>query len=115
MFTPAEALSDPNFVTELRSDIEAEASKCGEVQKVTIFERNPEGVVVVVFKDMQAAESCIRLMDGRFFAGQRVNAFFYDGKTDYQVLESEEEKQKRIANWEKYLNESNETDAKAPQ
>merc|ERR1712146_600323 len=32
------------------------------------------------------AEECIRVMDGRFFAGRTIEAFFYDGKTAYNVI-----------------------------
>mmetsp|Transcript_4015 Transcript_4015/g.12057 ORF Transcript_4015/g.12057 Transcript_4015/m.12057 type:complete len:387 (-) Transcript_4015:2115-3275(-) len=41
---------------ELREDIEDESAKFGEVEKVTVFERNPEGVVAIKFKQSASAE-----------------------------------------------------------
>jgi hypothetical protein len=42
--------------------------------KVTVFDRNPEGVVAVKFKQSAAAEDCIRVMNNRFFGGTHTRA-----------------------------------------
>jgi len=42
------------------------------VEKVTVFERNPEGVVAVKFKVPASAEQCIGIMNNRFFGGRQV-------------------------------------------
>jgi len=42
-------------------------------------------------------------MNGRFFDGRKLEADFYDGKSDYRVQESEEERQKRLAEWDKWI------------
>jgi len=47
--------------------------------------------------------SCIENMNGRFFDGRKLEADFYDGKSDYRVQESEEERQKRLAEWDKWI------------
>ena len=43
--------------------------------KVTVFDRNPEGVVAVKFKQSAAAEDCIRVMNNRFFGGTKISNF----------------------------------------
>ena len=45
-----------------------ELSKLGEVDKITLFANNPDGVIVVKFASAPAAEACIQLMDKRWFA-----------------------------------------------
>jgi len=103
MFEPKESWEDPNFFTELKEDITAECSKMGPVDKVVIFEHNPEGVIVLKFKNGVAAKKCIEKMNGRFFAGKKLEAEFYDGRTNYHVEESEQSKTTRLAKWEKWL------------
>jgi len=110
MFSPLEATGDPNFFQELREDISAEASKMGLVDKVSVFEHNPEGVVAIKFKSGEGAHKCIEVMNGRFFAGRQLEAFFYDGLTDYNVAEDEETKAERVAQWEKWLEEGGDED-----
>lgn len=50
---------------------------------MTIFERHPEGVVIIKFGTAYAAEQCVKVMNGRFFAGRKLQAFYWDGSTDY--------------------------------
>eukprot|EP00188_Purpureofilum_apyrenoidigerum_P000993 Plantae.Rhodophyta-Purpureofilum_apyrenoidigerum.ctg15059.p1 GENE.Plantae.Rhodophyta-Purpureofilum_apyrenoidigerum.ctg15059~~Plantae.Rhodophyta-Purpureofilum_apyrenoidigerum.ctg15059.p1 ORF type:complete len:442 (+),score=123.00 Plantae.Rhodophyta-Purpureofilum_apyrenoidigerum.ctg15059:65-1390(+) len=102
---------DPNIIRnyseyeELQQDIEDESNKFGEVEKVTVFERNPEGAVAIKFKQSASAENCIENMNGRFFDGRKLEADFYDGKSDYRVKETEEERQRRLKEWDKWLEE----------
>ena len=42
-------------------------------------------------------------MQGRYFASRRIQAHAWDGVTNYQVEETEEEKAKRVKQWEKFL------------
>jgi HIV Tat-specific factor 1 len=63
-------------------------------------------VVSVRYKEKESADLCVKLMSGRFFAGQRVVAEIYDGHTKYESQKSkeeleEEEKQRldRYARW----------------
>jgi len=52
------------------------------------LERHKLGIVCVKFKLSSEAEECIRVMDGRYFAGRTVEASFYDGRTDLRALGS---------------------------
>jgi len=42
-------------------------------------------------------------MNGRYFGGNKLEVFFYDGWTNYSVEESEESKQIRDKVWAAYL------------
>ena len=82
MFHPTECQA-PGFVEELQEDLEGECSALGPLEKMTIFERHPEGVVVIKFGTAFAAEQCVKLMNGRFFAGRKLQSSYWDGSTDY--------------------------------
>jgi HIV Tat-specific factor 1 len=103
MFTPAELYGDPKLLEELKEDIGAECEKLGPVNKVIIFEHNPEGVVVVKFAAHWPAARCIEKMNGRWFGGRKVEADYYDMVTNYKVEESEEQAKLREAAWLKYI------------
>lgn len=42
-------------------------------------------------------------MNGRWFAGRRITAEKWDGKTNFKVEETEKQKEERLEEWEKYL------------
>merc|ERR1712087_198083 len=87
MFSIEEAEREgPDFYPELAEEVREECEKIGRVAKVTPIERHKQGVVCVKFKSSAEAEECIKVMDGRFFAGRTIEASFYDGKTDLRVL-----------------------------
>lgn len=90
MFSVEEAQSDA-FMAELELDIVSECEKCGLIEKITVFSKNVRGVVIVKFSTAFAAQECVRILDGRFFGGRKVKAYFWDGKTDYSVPLSEEQ------------------------
>ena len=107
MFDVSEFARDPKLILEYRSDVREECSeKCGEVKKVEIYDANPEGVAAVFFSDFDSADKCVALMNGRFFAGRRLHALLWDGKTKYKINESEQEAEKRMKEWDKYLEQS---------
>lgn len=95
MFLPAEA-KEEGFVQELSDEIKAECSSLGHVDKVTVFPKHDEGVVVVKFRRPGAATAAIEKLDGRFFAERQIKAEFWDGKTNFAVKETAEEEQQRL-------------------
>ncbi|KAF9166084.1 hypothetical protein DFQ26_008754 [Actinomortierella ambigua] len=107
MFTTQEMEADPTLILDLKEDIREECEKLGEVTNVIIYDQHPDGVVSVKFKDVESAELCIRLMNGRFFAGQRIEAELYDGHTKYDVKKSKEEmeaeEKQRLERYAKWL------------
>ncbi len=65
---------------------------------------NPEGVVTASFKDVEMADRCCEYLDNRVWKNGRViSCKIWDGETKYDVEETEEERQKRIAEWHKFL------------
>jgi HIV Tat-specific factor 1 len=76
------------FLGELEKDVATEIGKIGEIEKLTVFTKNPKGVIVVKLTTSFAAQECIRLMNGRFFGGKKIKCYFWDGATNYSVVSS---------------------------
>lgn len=105
MFNPKEFDEDATYLVELREELQSECSKFGHVKKIMIFDRHPEGVVSVKFEDEEMAERCISKFNHRFYAGKKLEAGFWDGRTNYKIEESDLERDERLKRWEKDLEE----------
>jgi len=57
----------------------------------------------------------LQVMDGRFFAGKKLECFFWDGITNYKVEEPEEKKQRREKEFGKWLEDEDENEALSTQ
>jgi len=79
MFTLQELEDDPAAMLEIKEDIREECAKLGEVTNVVLFDKEPDGVASVRFANAQAAESCVRLMDGRWFDERQLEAYIANG------------------------------------
>ncbi|XP_035829304.1 HIV Tat-specific factor 1 homolog, partial [Aplysia californica] len=114
MFDVSEFDADPTLINEFRADVRDECLKFGDVKKVVLYDRNPEGVISVTFKEAEEADKCIAALNGRWFAKRRITAAAHDGKTRYEVQETEEEKAKRLAGWDSFLADDTQTKTAAP-
>lgn len=108
MFTPAELDKDPALILELKEDIRSECEKVGEVTNVVLYDKSEEGACTVRFKDELSALACVKLMNGRFFAQQRIEAKIYDGskygKSSKAKTEDDEKAEtERLENFAKWL------------
>ncbi|UYV79702.1 HTATSF1 [Cordylochernes scorpioides] len=103
MFDPKDFDGDAGLLLDYQADLRDECSKCGEVKKVVVYDRNPEGVATITFKEHEHADACIKLMNNRWFAQRKLSAELWDGKTKFKVEETEEERQKRLKKWDSYL------------
>jgi HIV Tat-specific factor 1 len=86
MFKPSDFDSNPNFAQELEDDIATECSKCGEIKKITVFSQHANGIVIIKFSTAFAAQECINLTNGRYFGGQHLKSYFWDGATNYGAV-----------------------------
>lgn len=89
LFKPSD-FEDPGFSEELEGDLASECEKCGTIEKITLFSSNPRGIAVVKFSTSYAAQECIRLMNGRYFAGSKLKCYFWDGVTNYSITATSE-------------------------
>ncbi|PYH44418.1 U2 snRNP complex subunit CUS2 [Aspergillus saccharolyticus JOP 1030-1] len=84
MFTLKELDEDPAAILDIKEDIRDECSKLGEITNVVLYDKEPEGVVSVRFHDPEAARNCVKMMDGRYFGGTRVEAYISDGREKFR-------------------------------
>ncbi|XP_076875625.1 17S U2 SnRNP complex component HTATSF1 [Brachyhypopomus gauderio] len=103
MFHPKDFEEDPLVLNEYRDDLRTECGKFGEVKKVIIFDRHPDGVASVAFKEPDEADACQVALDGRWFGGRKLMAQLWDGVTDYQVEETTREREERLKGWSAFL------------
>ncbi|XP_006160767.1 HIV Tat-specific factor 1 [Tupaia chinensis] len=104
MFHPMDFEDDPLVLNEIREDLRVECSKFGQIKKLLLFDRHPDGVASVSFRDPDEADLCIQTLDGRWFGGRQITAQAWDGTTDYQVEETSREREERLRGWEAFLN-----------
>ncbi|KAH8652756.1 hypothetical protein BGZ60DRAFT_387707 [Tricladium varicosporioides] len=91
MFTLEELAEDPAAILDIKEDIREECSKLGEVTNVVLFDLEKDGIASVRFANADSARACISLMDGRSFAGQKVEAYISDGKEHFKKSKKKED------------------------
>ncbi|XVE90694.1 hypothetical protein DITRI_Ditri20bG0097500 [Diplodiscus trichospermus] len=96
MFTPAEMRADENLCSELEEDVKEECLKLGPVDSVKVCENNPQGVVLVKYKDRKDAQKCIELMNGRWFGGRQIHASEDDGMVNHALVRDLDEDAARL-------------------
>lgn len=84
MFTLQELEEDPAAILDIKEDIREECGKLGDVTSVVLFDAEEEGVASVKFTTVEAAGACVDLMNGRSFAGQKVEAFIATGTEQFR-------------------------------
>ncbi|PSK55415.1 Splicing factor U2AF-associated protein 2 [Elsinoe australis] len=90
---------EPELLLELPEDIreKAEEEDWGAITTIDVFDKEPDGVVKIRFKDAKCATKAVMNMDGRIFAGKQLVAYIPDKrevyrKSDRDVEEEEEER-----------------------
>ncbi|XP_022906247.2 17S U2 SnRNP complex component HTATSF1 [Onthophagus taurus] len=103
LFEPKLFDEDVGLILEFQQDLREEASKCGEVRKVMLYDRHPGGVAQINMKEPEEADAVVLLLNNRWFGKRKLTAEIWDGKTKYKIAETEAEISERIDNWDKYL------------
>ncbi|KAM3910822.1 17S U2 SnRNP complex component HTATSF1 [Leptodactylus fuscus] len=103
MFHPKDFEEDPLVLNEIREDLRSECEKFGQVKKVLIFDRHPDGVASVSFKEADEGDACILALNGRWFGGRQLVVQTWDGVTDYQIEETSREREERLKGWDNFL------------
>lgn len=107
LFTPELFDAEVHLIIDYQKDLREECGKCGTVRKVVIFDRHPEGVAQVNMADPDEADLVVQMMDKRYFGKRQLTAALYDGKTNYKINETKEEMEKRLSNWDQFLEDEN--------
>ena len=100
MFQPHELAGgdekeDDSVLAKLEKEVRTSCEKHGNVEKITVFSKNPQGVVVVKFTQPPAASEAVKAWDGRSFSlvnqERKVEATFWDGVEDYTVRDNKKD------------------------
>eukprot|EP00984_Skeletonema_dohrnii_P004638 scaffold1636_cov103-Skeletonema_dohrnii-CCMP3373.AAC.4 len=93
----------------LEREIHTECEEIGTVEKITIFSKHPAGVVIVKFVKPNDASDAVKAFNGKVRGnGRKVEASFWDGTTDYTVVDVEKEEkeaEKRLDKFGDWLEE----------
>lgn len=84
MFTLSELEEDEELEDDIVEDTREECSKFGEVEKVVLFNAEPEGIMSVRFANSTAAKACVRKMDGRAYERRYLEAKLANGTERFQ-------------------------------
>ncbi|KAJ7084379.1 hypothetical protein B0H15DRAFT_784287 [Mycena belliarum] len=111
MFTLQRLDEDASLLLDLKEDVREECASLGEVTNVVLYDKEPEGVMTVKFRDPLSAQACVLKMNGRFFDGLRVEAVLYTGKQRFKRSGAGEEiggdtddaEKKRLDNFTQWL------------
>ncbi|KAF8441368.1 hypothetical protein L210DRAFT_3759977 [Boletus edulis BED1] len=113
MFTLKELDEDASLLLDLKEDVRDECSTLGEVTNVVLYDKEPEGIMTVKFRDPLGAQACVLKMNARFFAGRRIEASLYIGKQRFRRSghgdgddvegDSDEAEKKRLDNFATWL------------
>ncbi|KAL7979561.1 hypothetical protein Chor_004719 [Crotalus horridus] len=144
MFHPKDFEEDPLVLNEIREDLRTECEKFGQVKKVIIFDRHPDGVASISFKEAEEADVCKQALNGRWFGGRQLSVETWDGVTDYQnktidhetehafpsppspqvltisnmshpqVEETSREREERLKGWQEFLGNPDQEQLKKP-
>jgi len=90
MFTLAELDEDPSLLLDLKQDVREECETLGDVTNVVLWDREPEGIMTVRFREPASARACERRMNGRYFAGRQIVAVLVDGKPKFRRVAHDE-------------------------
>ncbi|CAN6674009.1 cold sensitive U2 snRNA suppressor 2 [Trichomonascus vanleenenianus] len=114
VFSMDELEQDDTAILDIKEDIRDGCEEIGVVTNVTLYDLEPDGIVVVKFKDASDAEACVRRMKGRYFSRRKLDAYLYDGAEKFRrrdgMPESEEdnEEQDRLEKFGEWLEEEEE-------
>jgi RNA recognition motif-containing protein len=94
MFQVSDLNEDEDAVLrKLEHDVRTECEQWGVVEKITVFSKHAEGIIIIKFTQPTAASTAVTEFDGRELNGRRIEAIFWDGVTDYTVRNEEKEKE----------------------
>ncbi|KZS98349.1 hypothetical protein SISNIDRAFT_404278 [Sistotremastrum niveocremeum HHB9708] len=115
MFTLAELAEDVSLLLDLKEDVREECASLGDVTNVVLYDKEEDGIMTVKFRDPLSAKACVMKMNGRFFAGRKVEATLGGGKLKFRRSgradgddgnsdgEADESERKRLEDFAKWL------------
>ena len=73
--------------------------------QVKLYYNHPDGIASVKYATADAAQECIKVMDGRFFGGRQVKAHLWDGFSNYNMEKKPETAEEQARRLERFAQE----------
>jgi RNA recognition motif-containing protein len=96
------------LLESIEQKVRKQCEQFGVVEKITIFSKNADGVVVVKFSQPSSASDTIAFYRNDNDTLKNIEASYWDGVTDYTVrdeVQEQEENEKRLDDFGNWLNE----------
>ncbi|KAF1915038.1 hypothetical protein BDU57DRAFT_260653 [Ampelomyces quisqualis] len=90
-FTLKELDEDAAAYLEIKEDMREQGEKYGDVTNVTLYDKEPEGIVSVRFKEFEAAEQFRDVCHGKSFAYRRLEVTIAENKPRFRKSRRGEE------------------------
>lgn len=104
LFTLSMLQSDDTILDQLEKQIRKECSEFGDVEKITVFSKNPQGVILVKFVQPAAATEAVKLYNGRKWGQNKIEASYWDGITDFTAYDdAADDTEQRLEAFGKWL------------
>ncbi|KHN86507.1 HIV Tat-specific factor 1 -like protein [Toxocara canis] len=103
MFTMEQMMSNATLLMDLQEQARKACERFGVVKKVVVHDNNPEGVISVTFDNVEHSDLAVRSLNGRVVDGRKIEVSIWDGKTKYTIAETPEQREKRLALWQKFI------------
>ncbi|MFH4974058.1 hypothetical protein AB6A40_000767 [Gnathostoma spinigerum] len=103
MFTLDQMMKNSALLLDLEEEVRKTSERFGKVKKIVVHDNNPDGVVCVTFDNVEGSDTMIRSLNGRVVDGRKITAELWDGKTKYTIIETEEQREQRMAQWRKFI------------
>uniref|UniRef100_A0A915B0R2 17S U2 SnRNP complex component HTATSF1 n=1 Tax=Parascaris univalens TaxID=6257 RepID=A0A915B0R2_PARUN len=105
MFTMEQMMRNPTLLMDLQEQTKKACERFGTVKKVVVHDNNPDGVICVTFDNVEHSDLAVRSMNGLVVGGRKIEVSTWDGKTKYAIAETPEQREQRIALWQKFIEE----------
>lgn len=108
LFDPSIFDTDVGLILEFQEDLREEVSKLGQVKKVIIYDRHPEGVAQINMATPEEADEVVKLLNGRWFMKRQLTSEIWDGKTKFKIAETDAQINDRLKKWDTFLDQGDE-------
>ena len=83
-FTLAELAEDDAAILDIKDDMRTAAEECGDVTKVVLFDKEPEGILTVRFRQFEQAEEFVKKVNGRGYSGQKLQVSLAEDRPKFK-------------------------------
>ncbi|KAF2794906.1 U2 snRNP-associated protein Uap2 [Melanomma pulvis-pyrius CBS 109.77] len=83
-FTLKELEEDDAAILDIKGDMREAAEECGDVTKVVLFDKEPEGILTVRFRQFEQAEAFVKKVHGRGYSGQKLQVTLAEDRPKFK-------------------------------